>query len=167
MSNVSIRPGMGAVPYDDNNGVGTTFRVWAKFATQVWVTGTFNNWSVDANPLAPEQNGYWSVDVADVKPDVGERYRYVIASPFIDGVQWRTDPYCKSVQKNENSDGGIVSGDYDWTGDNFSSPQWNELVIYEMHVASFNRDNAVPGNFDSIITKLDYLRDLGINAIEL
>jgi 1,4-alpha-glucan branching enzyme len=167
MSNVSTRPGMGAVPYDDNNGVGTTFRVWAKFATQVWVTGTFNNWSVDANPLVPEGNGYWSVDVADVKPDVGERYRYVIASPFIDGVQWRTDPYCKSVQKNENSDGGIVSGDYDWTGDNFTSPQWNELVIYEMHVASFNRDNAVPGNFDSIITKLDYLRDLGINAIEL
>ena len=41
-------------------------------------------------------------------------------------------------------------------------------VIYELHVGTFNRpDAATSGTFDSAIEKLDYLRDLGINIIEL
>jgi 1,4-alpha-glucan branching enzyme len=47
-------------------------------------------------------------------------------------------------------------------------PPWNELVIYEMHIGTFN-DTAsnAPGTFDDIIPKFPYLRDLGINAIEI
>jgi 1,4-alpha-glucan branching enzyme len=47
-------------------------------------------------------------------------------------------------------------------------PAWNELVIYEMHVGSFNdAPGTGPGTFDEIIPKLPYLADLGINAIEI
>ena len=46
-------------------------------------------------------------------------------------------------------------------------PSWNELVIYELHVASFNKTRDQPGDFSSIIEKLGILRDLGINAIEM
>ena len=60
---ISTRPFMGATPYD----TGTTFRVWAPFATAVAVAGNFNAWSATSNPLFPEGNsGYWSVDVPAV-----------------------------------------------------------------------------------------------------
>jgi 1,4-alpha-glucan branching enzyme len=47
-------------------------------------------------------------------------------------------------------------------------PPWNELVIYEMHVGTCNNAPGTgPGTFDEIIPRLPYLRDLGINAIEI
>jgi 1,4-alpha-glucan branching enzyme len=157
---------MGAILYDDGITSGTTFRLWAEHATDVWVSGTFNNWSVTDNPLFPEGNGYWSADV----PGAAEkhRYRFIINSPFTPPEgHWRTDPYCRDVLDNDNADGVIVADRFDWSGDNFQMPPWNELVIYELHVASFNRSGTAPGDFSSIIAKLDYLRDLGINAIEI
>ena len=45
-------------------------------------------------------------------------------------------------------------------------PGFNELVIYQLHVATFNAYGKL-GNFSSIIEKLDHLKELGINAIEL
>ena len=47
-------------------------------------------------------------------------------------------------------------------------PPRNELVIYEMHVGSFNDSpGGGPGTFDEVVPKLGYLRDLGINTIEI
>lgn len=43
----SQRPYMGAIPYDG----GTTFRVWAPFASSVSVAGDFNKWDLKVNPL--------------------------------------------------------------------------------------------------------------------
>lgn len=158
----STTPGMGAIPH---SGGGTTFRVWLPNASEVNVAGNFNDWSTTAHPLASEGNGYWSSDIGDA--NLGDRYRYVIRGPYIDGVQWRTDPYCKSVENTDEGNGAIVADTFNWADDRFQMPPWNELVIYELHVASFNGQNAQPGNFGSIIGKLDYLKDLGINAIEI
>ena len=69
-----------------------------------------------------------------------------------------------------NSSGNAIIHDpnFDWTGDNFVMPPWNELVIYEMHVGTFNdAPGTGPGTFDEIIPKLPTSRDLGINAIEI
>ena len=58
----------------------------------------------------------------------------------------------------------------------YSTPNWNELVIYEINVRTFLSDPAMQaldangqhtGSFASIVTKLDYLRDLGVNAVEI
>ncbi|HEX8760255.1 MAG TPA: alpha-amylase family glycosyl hydrolase [Pseudonocardiaceae bacterium] len=47
-------------------------------------------------------------------------------------------------------------------------PPWDELVIYELHVGTFNdAPGGSPGGFISVTARLDYLRDLGINAIEV
>ncbi|WP_041226251.1 alpha-amylase family glycosyl hydrolase [Crinalium epipsammum] len=160
---VSTQTGMGAIPYEG----GTAFRVWAPFASAIYVAGNFNNWSITENLLAPENNGYWSVDVPGAKE--GQNYRYVIQSPFIpsDSVWWRTDPYCKHVLDNDGGDGVIVTDQFDWGTNTFNMPVWNELVIYELHIASFNRSENKPGDLNSIIDKLGILKDLGINAIEL
>jgi 1,4-alpha-glucan branching enzyme len=69
-----------------------------------------------------------------------------------------------------NSSGNAIIHDpvFDWMGDNFTMPPWNELVIYEMHVGTFNdAPGHGPGTFDEIVPKLPYLRDLGINSIEI
>jgi 1,4-alpha-glucan branching enzyme len=143
---------------------GAAFRVWAPFASSVGVAGTFNAWSPTANPFASEGNGYWSADVPGVK--VGDEYQFVItngAQPLI----WHKNPYASEVV---NASGNAIVHDpnFDWTGDTFTMPAWNELVIYEMHVGSFNDASGTgPGTFNEIIPKLPYLADLGINAIEI
>ena len=156
----SARPGMGTILFPG----GVAFRVWAPFASSVSAAGTFNQWSPTANPFASEGNGYWSVEVPGA--GIGDEYQFVIrrgAQPPL----WHKNPYASEVV---NSSGNAVIHDpsFDWTGDNFVMPPWNELVIYEMHVGTFNdAPGSGPGTFDEILPKLTYLRDLGINAIEI
>ncbi|GAC1597276.1 MAG: alpha-amylase family glycosyl hydrolase [Hymenobacter sp.] len=79
----------------------------------------------------------------------------------------RNDPYARQVT---NSAGSSVVHDpaFDWGDDHFQMPAWNELVIYELHVGTFNAPDAEQvGTFLSVAEKLPYLRDLGINCIEL
>jgi 1,4-alpha-glucan branching enzyme len=143
---------------------GVAFRVWAPFASSVCVAGTFNHWSPSAHSCASEGNGYWSVEVPGA--GIGDEYQFVIrngAQPLL----WHKNPYASEVV---NSSGNAIIHDptFDWTGDNFVMPPWNELVIYEMHVGTFNdAPGSGPGTFDEVIPKLPYLRDLGINAIEI
>ncbi len=156
----SSRPGMGTILYRG----GVAFRVWAPFATEVFAAGTFNQWSSTAHPFAHEGNGYWSVDVPGAK--IGDEYRFVIrhgAQPLI----WRQNPYASEVI-NSSRNAIIHDPNFDWTGDHFTMPPWNELVIYEMHVGTFHdAPRHGHGTFDEVVLKLPYLRDLGINAIEI
>jgi len=155
---------MGAIP----SAKGVTFRVWAPHAEKVYVTGTFNGWSETSTPLFNEKNGYWSTDVPEAK--VGDEYRYVIHAP----TDWnlpplsRIDPY---VRKVTNAVGNGIIYDpkaFDWGDDTFTIASWNELVIYEMHIGTFHvKEEGHPGTLDSAIEKLPYLKELGINAIEV
>jgi 1,4-alpha-glucan branching enzyme len=152
--------GMGATP----GSKGVTFRVWAPHAEKVYVTGTFNDWSKTSTPLAREENGIWSADASEAK--TGDEYRYVIHGP--QGPLSRIDPYARKVT---GSIGNGVLYDpqaFDWGDDAFHLATGNELVIYEMHVGTFNvKAEGQPGTLDSAIEKLPYLQGLGINAVEL
>ncbi|HYW13931.1 MAG TPA: alpha-amylase family glycosyl hydrolase [Longimicrobium sp.] len=154
--------GMGAVLHAD----GTTFRVWAPDVRSVSVAGTFNGWNADAHPLAHEGHGYWSAHVAGAAE--GDRYRFVLRTDGGVLEPWRQDPYARDVD-HSNGDCVIVDPAYRWTAE-FRMPGWYELVIYELHVGTFN-DVAdplnEPGTLRSAIDRLDYLRDLGINCIEI
>ena len=161
MKNVtpSSHRGMGAVPYQGGNA----FRVWAPHADKVSVTGSFNNWSKTANPMASEGNGYWSADIAGVKS--GDEYRYVIVSGSRELS--RIDPYAREVT---SSVGNSIIPDphFDWGEAAFQAPPFNEMVIYEMHIGTFNdQPGGPPGNLNSAIEKLPYLEEFGINAIEV
>ncbi len=47
-------------------------------------------------------------------------------------------------------------------------PPWNELVIYETHIGTFNRKNADEvGTFHDYIKRFDHLRKLGVNALQV
>ena len=153
-------PGMGAIP----TSKGVTFRVWAPHAEKVYVTGTFNDWGKTSTPLAKEENGYWSTDVSEAK--AGDEYRYLIHGPK--GVLSRIDPYARKVT---SSIGNRVIYDpqaFDWGENKFQMATGNELVIYEMHVGTFNvKEEGQAGTFASAMEKFPYLKELGINAIEV
>ncbi len=153
--------GMGAIPQE--KGVG--FRVWAPHAEKVSVVGTFNEWNKDKNPMMVEERGYWFVLVPEAK--VGDEYRYILQTT--NGELSRMDPYAREVT---NSIGNSVVHDpnFDWGGDFFPPIPWNELVIYELHVGTFNDknpDDPNPANFDSIKDRFTHLKKLGINAIQI
>ena len=165
----SQRPFMGAIPYSDNSGLGVTFRVWAPFATAIGVAGDFNRWSPDATPLYRETSPeYWSVDVPAAR--VGDQYKFIVTDKAGDRL-WRIDPYVRSIvhDKDHNLNGVIASSDIGYDSSRYSTPQWSELVIYELDVRTFLYGGGYQGtgSFHSAMTKLDYLRELGINAIEL
>ena len=158
----SSQSGMGAIPYA--GGVG--FRVWAKFASSVSVVGDFNGWNPTANPMAPEgQSGYWSTDVPGAT--VGQGYKFYIPS---NPNAFRIDPYASSIR--QASDGSIesliASKDTAYDGGGFSTPSWNETVLYELHIPTFStQPDGSRGTFESALTKLPDLADLGVNAIEI
>ncbi|MBP1763639.1 MAG: 1,4-alpha-glucan branching protein [Firmicutes bacterium] len=154
------KPGMGAIPC----AKGVTFRVWAPHAEKVYVTGAFNDWSEDSTPLNSEENGYWSSAVPGAK--TGDEYRYLIHGP--NGIISRIDPYARTVTSSIGN--GVIYDvrAFDWGNDQFHMATGNELVIYEMHVGTFNaKEEGQPGTFDSAMEKLSYLQELGINAVEV
>lgn len=152
--------GMGACFGDDGL---VTFRVWAPHAEKVFVVGTFNDWEKTDFELEPEDNGFWCGTTDQAQE--GDAYKYLIHNGG--ALFERNDPYAVEVtQSNGNS--VIRKLDFDWSTDTFEIADWNRLVIYELHVGTFNRkEKGKVGTFKGVIEKLDYLRDLGINAIEL
>ena len=151
--------GMGAVVSQD----ATTFRVWAPNADTVFVAGTFNEWNKTTHELEKEENGYWSIAIAEAK--AGDEYKYIIHNGEL--ILDRNDPYAREMT-NSNGNSVVTNLDFEWEDQDFKMKSWNALVIYELHVGTFNRkkDDEV-GTFQSIIDKIPYLQSIGVNCVEL
>lgn len=161
----SPEPGAGANLYRRSAAdKGATFRVWAPFAAGVRVAGDFNAWNGGDAPLAAEGGGWWSLDVRNLA--AGARYRFVIDGAA--GTQWKIDPRARAVTSSVG-DGVVVDpAAFDWGAAQWSMPAWNDLVVYELHVGTFNdQPGGAVGTFDSAIAGLPYLANLGVNAIQL
>src|ERR1700678_2666559 len=118
----SMRPYMGAVPY---NG-GVTFRVWAPFASRVQVQGDFNSWKPGTN-LYSEANGYWSVDQAGATE--GQQYNFLITNAASGATLTPNDPYSRSF-KVRGGASLIAPSDTQYADRSYTTPPWNEMVIY-------------------------------------
>jgi 1,4-alpha-glucan branching enzyme len=163
---VSTKPGVGAIPFNLGAGnLGVTFRTWAPNATAVSVIGSFNNWSRASHPLTSEGNGWWSRDVPLVQ--AGAQYKFSIRN----GTTWNDRADARSRVLTNSVGNSIIYNPnaYQWQASNFQIPFWTEMVTYEMHVGTFNvpAGHSGPGTFETAKQKLDYLKDLGVNAIAL
>ena len=151
---------MGAVP----SAAGTEFRVWAPNADRIWVTGTFDNWNATANELARSDGGVFSATVPGAH--AGDEYLYVIEKGG-QRVQ-RADP---RALRMTNSAGHSIIYDqsaYAWQTHDYRTPTFDETVVYEMHVGTFNdQPGGAPGSWVSAIDKLDHLQELGVNMLEV
>jgi 1,4-alpha-glucan branching enzyme len=160
MSDERSITGMGAIPHAG----GVAFRVWAPHARRVSVIGSFNGWDDGKHPMQSEENGCWFADVAEAH--VGDEYKYLLTTEK--GDYKRIDPYAREVT---GSVGNAIVHDpgFDWQGDDFQLAPWNELVIYELHVGTFNdqEHDDHPGKFASVTARLGHLKKLGVNAIQI
>lgn len=157
--------GIGAFPYQAGSTRGVSFRVWAPNAVEVNVLGSFNFWNPESHPLFAEGGGYWSVQVPYALP--GTQYKFRLDTG--DQILERNDARAFDVT---NSVGNSVVYDpdaYEWQNTDFQTPDFDDLVIYEMHLGTFG---TVPGQegvgtLEQSIEYLDYLQNLGVSAIEL
>ncbi|MCB2154480.1 family 16 glycosylhydrolase [bacterium] len=166
---VSSATVMGAYPHSG----GTTFRVWAPNADSVHVRGTFNGWGL-SNPLSREAaTGYWSTFVSGAS--AGDEYKFYVTnnspSAGLDTTVWQRDPYSRRIASFQSPGDNSVVYDpnaFDWEGPKTFVPEPREkLIIYEMHVGTFNAPSGAPATFYEAIGRLDQLVDLGINTIEV
>lgn len=151
---------MGARP----TASGTEFRVWAPNADRVFVTGTFNDWSERASELARGEGGVFAGVVANAH--AGDHYLYVIERAG-QRVK-RADP--RAAQMTNSSGYSVIydQAAYRWQAVNYRTPAFDEAVIYELHVGTFNdQPGGAPGTWSSAIERLDHLRDLGVNLLEV
>lgn len=164
LKETTVKQEIGSLPMGANKtSNGIAFKVWAPNAQEVFITGTFNDFSPDSHPMEKSENGIWVIEIPEA--DYGDQYKYRI----INGEQelFRNDPYARELTDSAGNT-IIVDPNYNWGDDNFKLAPWNELVIYEMHVGTFNTvEQGKPGNFKTVIDKLPYLKSLGINAIQI
>lgn len=142
-----------------------TFGLFAPFKKGASVIGDFNNWDKAATPMHLQEDGLW---VAEVELSAGEHdYQFVVDSatenPLI-----IADPYSRKLrwadgQADPHSIVEVGKQAYSWGDANFGVKPLNQLVIYELHVGNFSPE----GTFEGVTKRLDYIRDLGVNAIEL
>lgn len=138
--------------------------------------GSFSDWK--EIPMEKGEDGYFRTQV-DLEDGVYQyKFRVQTKSPNFEPDQWVDviDPYATDVDEAKNNgvvrikDGKRIVDAYVWQHDDTPLPDNHELVIYEMHVADYSGGEDDPckrGKYQDAIAKLDYLSELGINAIEL
>src|SRR5205814_4592911 len=89
----------------------------------------------------------------------GDRYFYIV-----DDNKPVPDPVSRFLPEGVHGPTEIIDpGDFRWTDRNWHGLPLDEYIIYELHVGTFTHR----GTFDAVIDRLEYLRDLGITAVEV
>jgi maltooligosyltrehalose trehalohydrolase len=135
------------------NGM-TQVLLWAPFAKEV----VFHNETTGAKFLLDQAAfGYWHLLSDEIRDD--DLYRF-----SIDGAKPLPDPASVSQPSGVHGASQVVNlHTFSWTDQAWHNPDFGEYIIYELHTGTFTAD----GNFNGIAGKLDYLKELGINAIEI
>lgn len=152
------------------------FNLFAPYNEGAALIGSFSNW--EEIPMQKGKDGYFRTKV-ELKDGVYQ-YKFKVRSKswFLEPDAWVeiVDPYATDIDDPSQNcvirikDGDRIVDTYVWQHDDKPLPADRELVIYEMHVADFSGGEADPlarGKYEHVVEKLDYLVELGINAIEL
>lgn len=137
-------------------GAGTEFRLWAPDHNRVELLLLPPGENSRCMAMAPQQDGFFALTVADAVP--GWRYQYIV-----DGEGPFPDPASRRQADDVHDPSEIIDSTFAWSDQDWRGPVWSSAVIYELHVGTFTPE----GTFLGILSRLDYLCDLGITAIEL
>ena len=173
--------------YDSSNPNEATFVLYAPDKEFVHLIGNFNNndWAIDNTYLLKKDSAterFWiTVDLSE-NPVTDLEYQYVveyninIADPYSTLIlDEYNDQYIESssytnipaypVGKTSQAVSwvSLTETEYNWQNTSFTPPNKEDLVVYEILIRDFDDDH----NYQDVIDRLDYLEDLGINAIEL
>ncbi len=170
------------INYIDNTTA--TLVLYAPNKTNVFLIGEFNNWT-QLNAYQMKKDGdYWWYTLTGLTPGKLYGFQYLV-----DGTIRSTDPYSELVLDPWNdkwinqyypiypnlkaypvgkTDGLVATlqtakSSYNWEIPNFTMPSKENMVIYELLLRDFTKEKSL----EAAITKLDYLKNLGITAVEL
>ena len=159
----------------------------------VYLAGSFNNWQPDSSfamNIDPTRNNKFWITLSGLTPGQLETYQYwvvdkappanspqlvktadpystLVLSPFDDPwIPATTDPNMPAFPDGQEREVSVLQTDqpaYNWQVTNFTKPKKEDLVIYEVLIRDFDADR----NFQDLIDKMDYFKNLNINAIEL
>ncbi len=160
---------------------GATFRVWAPnkgIAVHLRISNTNDTAGLPWEPSADTQllrhsDDTWSGFMPGVHD--GDHYRFYIAGR---GEQpYKRDPYARELEFYGYPDCDCIvrdSNSYPWHDQDYRTPAFNDLVIYQLHIGRFYATHADGsdartdrvGKFLDLLSRIDYLQQLGINAIQ-
>lgn len=180
------------ITYYEDDATKVTLSLYSKnnkneISQNVFVLGDFNNWaySTEYQMKKDGETGYFWIDITNLEPGKEYVFQYAVKRPDGSMVQI-SDAYThKTVDPNDHyipediypnmlnypaeADGPCAviqtaRKPYAWSDAtlNFVRPNKNNLVIYEMWVYDFSPLRS----FDAITKRLDYIENLGVNAIE-
>ena len=170
------------ITYIDNTTATLVLRAPGK--TNVFLIGDFNNWTQENAYQMKRDGDYWWITLTGLTPSQLYGFQYLV-----DGTIKSSDPYTELVLDPWNDQWinqynpifpnlkpypvgkteGLVATlqtakpTYNWSVPNFTSPNTDNMVIYELLLRDFTPQKSL----DAAIAKLDYLQTLGVTAIEL
>ncbi len=162
-------------------GAGATFRVWAPAARSVAVRGSFSGW--DDRPLVRIADGHWFTFIPGVRD--GDQYKFHVVGNGSNGE--KRDPYAREIAleppwphsnctiRPSTALGPGPADEFPWHDGGFRPPAFHDLVLYQLHVGAFYATDAHgadvrrerPGRFLDLLFRLEYLAELGVNAVQL
>ena len=175
------------INYIDNQTVTLVLR--APYKNSLYVLGDFNDWqtspeyqmkrtTADANDI---ETRYW-LTISGLTAQEEYAFQYLIdeelkiADPYADKIldPWNDEYIESNTYPNlktypEGKTDGIVSvfqtaqTAFNWQVNNFTAPDEEDLIIYELHI----RDFLQSANYQTLTDTIGYLKTLGVNAIEL
>jgi 1,4-alpha-glucan branching enzyme len=154
---------------------GATFRVWAPAASAVHVAldDAAGYVPSPADELVKDPaTGHWTGFFPGVVD--GTRYRFYVVGTG--AARLKRDPWARELQGSYPEYDGIVRdpGSYPWHDAEFRPPAFSDLVIYQFHIGVFSARNDAGqdirpyrvAKFLDALERVEYLADLGINAIQ-
>jgi len=133
-------------------GGGVRFRLWAPGAKEVDLSI-----GERLSPMKKLDAGWFEHTDAQAGPGTLYRYR-------IEGELLVPDPVSRFQPRDVDGPSEVIDPQaFKWSDQAWSGRPWNEAVIYELHVGTFTPQ----GNYAGVIEKMDFLKDLGVTAIEL
>ena len=172
------------INYNPTTPTKATFVLHAPDKEVVHWIGSLNNWEISNDYLMnydPAKDRFWiSLDglnpnsdilyqyLVDYSTAIADPYSHLILDPwndqYIDADTYAGIPaYPQGKTTNAVTWFQTRTSTYNWTNTSFEKPAKEDLVIYELLLRDFDEDHS----YQALIDRLDYLENLGINAIEL
>jgi maltooligosyltrehalose trehalohydrolase len=132
-----------------------SFLVWAPFRKKVELSLVSPR--KETLTMKRLDNGYFEAVISALP--AAPRYLFIL-----DGELMRPDPASRYQPEGvHHASQAIIHETFPWRDKDWCNPPLADYLIYELHVGAFTRE----GTFEAILFHLDYLRELGVTAIEL
>ena len=182
------------INYNDNDNTKAILVLSAPYKDFIYVAGDFNFWSPTSEYAMKKDSSsdrFW-LEIEDLDPDQTYTYQYwvsdlspidespslvktadpfstMVLSPFDD--PWIPEdsypnlpeyPYEYGIEREVTV---LKTGqeDYNWQVNDFVKPKKEDLIIYEVLIRDFDSERT----YQNLIDRIDYFKDLNVNAIEL